>query len=137
VPIGRYAKCEVEYEMKQIFIIDDDPIVIRVIRMGLELAGFQVESATDGSEFLRRLPDEAPDMLVTDIEMPKMGGKELCLAIEDQFPDREFPIIVLTSHTALDHRVWTRDIPNLKFMEKPVSVRRLVAHANEHLGRPT
>lgn len=120
--------------MKQIFIIDDDPIVIRVMRMGLVHAGYDVESAADGSEFLQRLPDNAPDMLVTDIEMPRMGGKELCLAIENQFPDRRFPIVVLTSHTALDHRVWTKDIPNLRFMEKPVSVRRLVAHANEHLG---
>lgn len=126
--------CAIEKKMKKIFVIDDDPVVIRVIRMGLELAGFQVESATDGSEFLRRLNDEAPDMLVTDIEMPLMGGKELCLAIESQFPDRQFPIIVLTSHTALEHRVWTQDIPNLRFMEKPVSVRQLVAHANEHLG---
>jgi len=123
--------------MKQIFIIDDDPLVIRVIRIGLEHAGYEVESATDGTEFLKRLPDDAPDMLVTDIEMPLMGGKELCLAIEDQFPDRQFPIIVLTSHTALDHRVWTQDIPNLRFMEKPVSVRQLIAHAKEHLGCPT
>ncbi len=120
--------------MKRIFVIDDDPIVIRVIRMGLELAGYQVDSATDGSVFLRKLPDEAPDMLVTDIEMPHMSGKELCLTIDSQFPDRQFPIIVLTSHTALDHRVWTRDIPNLLFMEKPVSIRQLVARANEYLG---
>ena len=123
--------------MKKIFVIDDDPIVLRMIRMGLELAGFEVESATDGSEFLRRLINEAPDMLVTDIEMPLMGGKELCLAIEKKFPDRQFPIVVLTSQTALDHRVWTREITNLRFMEKPVSVRQLVAHANEHLGCPT
>jgi len=123
--------------MKQIFVIDDDPIVLRVIRIGLEHAGFEVESATDGSEFLQRLPDEVPDMLVTDIEMPRMGGKELCLAIENQMPDRQFPIVVLTSHTAIDHRVWTRDIPNLRFLEKPVSVRQLIAHAKEQLGCPT
>ena len=120
--------------MKQIFIIDDDPIVIRVIRMGLERAGYEVESASDGAEFLERLHEKTPDMLVTDIEMPRMGGKELCLAIQDQFPDRLFPIVVLTSHTELDHRVWTRDIPNLRFMEKPVSVRQLIAHANEQLS---
>jgi len=120
--------------MKQIFIIDDDPIVIRIMRMGLENAGFEVKSAGDGSEFLQRLPQETPDMLVTDIEMPRMGGKELCLAIESQYPDRQFPIVVLTSHTALDHRVWTQGIPNLRFMEKPVSIRQLIAHANECLA---
>lgn len=120
--------------MKKIFIIDDDPIVIRIMRMGLEHAGYEVRSATDGLEFLQKLPEEVPDMLVTDIEMPRMGGKELCLAIEKDFPNRRFPIVVLTSHTAMDHRIWTRDIPNLRFMEKPVSVRQLVAHANERLG---
>jgi len=119
--------------MKQIFIIDDDPIVIRIMRMGLENAGFEVKSAGDGSEFLQRLPQETPDMLVTDIEMPRMGGKELCLAIESQYPDRQYPIVVLTSHTSLDHRVWTKNISNLRFMEKPVSIRQLIAHANECL----
>lgn len=119
--------------MKQIFIIDDDPIVLRIMRMGLESAGFAVESASNGAEFLQRIADGAPDMLVTDIEMPHMGGKELCLAIEKQIPDRQFPIVVLTSHTALDHRIWTADIQNLTFMEKPVSIRKLVSHANERM----
>ena len=56
-----------------------------------------------------------------------MSGKELCVAIDKQFPDRTFPIIVLTSRSELEHRDWTRDIDNLAFMEKPVSLQRLVA----------
>lgn len=120
--------------MKKIAIIDDDPLVLRIMRMGLERAGYEVDAFSDGADFLTRLPDDKPDMLVTDIEMPKMGGKELCLAIEDLLPDRQFPIVVLTSHTELHHREWTRDIPNLLFMEKPVSIRRLVTHASERLG---
>ena len=122
--------------MKKIFVIDDDPVVLRVMRMGLEHAGYEVQSARDGAEFLETLANETPDMLVTDIDMPRMDGKELCLTIERDFPGRRFPIVVLTSHTALDHRIWTRDIPNLRFMEKPVSIRQLVAHAKECLGHP-
>ena len=113
--------------MKRVMIVDDHPPVIRVLRLGLEAAGYEVESANNGSECLVKLCDGMPDFLVTDIDMPRMTGKELCQAIQKQFPDRTFPIVVLTSRTELEHRDWTREIPNLSFMEKPVSVRRLVS----------
>ncbi len=113
--------------MKRIFIVDDHGPVIRVLRLGLEEAGYEVISAGNGSECLVQLCEQLPDFLVTDIDMPRMSGKELCFAIDKQFPDRVFPIIVLTSRSELEHRSWTRDIDNLAFMEKPVSVRRLIA----------
>jgi len=113
--------------MTRIMIVDDHAPVIRVLRLGLEEAGYEVDSASNGSECLVKLCDGLPDFLVTDIDMPRMTGKELCMAIQKQFPDRTFPIIVLTSRSELEHRDWTRDIPNLGFMEKPVSIRRLVA----------
>ena len=120
--------------MKRVLIVDDHAPVIRVMRMGLEQAGFEVDSATNGSECLLKLCDGVPDFLVTDIDMPRMNGKELCIAIEKQFPDRTFPIVVLTSRTEMEHRDWTRDIDNLSFMEKPVSMRRLVAHISNTLA---
>ena len=113
--------------MKRVMIVDDHAPVLRVLRLGIEEAGFDVDTASNGSECLVKLCDGPPDFLVTDIDMPRMSGKELCLAIEEQFPDRNFPIVVLTSRTELEHRDWTRDIDNLEFMEKPVSVRRLVS----------
>lgn len=120
--------------MKRVLIVDDHAPVIRVMRMGLEQAGFDVDSATNGSECLLKLCNDWPDFLVTDVDMPRMDGKELCLAIEKQFPQRDFPIVVLTSRTEMEHRDWTRKIDNLTFMEKPVSMRRLVAHIAESLA---
>jgi len=113
--------------MKRIMIVDDQAAVLRVLRLGIEDAGYEVESASNGSECLVKLCEGHPDFLITDIDMPRMSGKELCTAIESQFPDRTFPIIVLTSRTELEHRNWTREIDNLDFMEKPVSIRRLVS----------
>lgn len=120
--------------MKRVFIVDDQAAVIRVLKLGIEGAGYSVESSSNGSECLVKLCDEHPDFLVTDIDMPRMTGKELCLAIETQFPDRKFPIVVLTSRTELEHRDWTRGIDNLSFMEKPVSIRKLVAHISQSLA---
>lgn len=120
--------------MKRVFVVDDHAPVIRVLRLGLEEAGYDVATANNGSECLVKLAASHPDFLVTDIDMPRMTGKELCLAIEQQYPDRTFPIVVLTSRTELEHRDWTRGIDNLTFMEKPVSIRRLVAHIDNALS---
>ena len=120
--------------MKRVMIVDDHAPVLRVLRLGIEEAGFEVDTASNGSECLVKICDGTPDFLVTDVDMPRMSGKELCLAIEEQFPDRSFPIVVLTSRTELEHRDWTRDIDNLEFMEKPVSVRRLVSVIRRCLG---
>ena len=119
--------------MKKVMIVDDHAAVIRVLRLGIESAGYEVDSASNGSECLVKLCDGLPDFLVTDIDMPRMSGKELCQAIVDQFPQRTFPIVVLTSRNELEHRDWTREIDNLTFMEKPVSVRRLISHIRTHL----
>jgi len=119
--------------MKRILIVDDQPHVIRVVKLGLESGGYEVDSASNGSECLVKLCTAHPDFLVTDIDMPRMSGRELCLAIEEQFPDRAFPIVVLTSRTEMEHREWTREIDNLAFMEKPVSVRRLLSHIGKTL----
>lgn len=120
--------------MKKILIVDDHAPVIRVLKLGIEEAGYEVDTASNGSECLVKLCSEHPDFLVTDIDMPRMSGKELCLAIEEQFPKRAFPIVVLTSRTEMEHRDWTRSIENLTFMEKPVSVRRLLSHIGKSLN---
>lgn len=117
-------------------IVDDHAPILRVLKLGIEEAGFEVDTAGNGSECLVKLCGRHPDFLVTDIDMPRMNGKDLCLAIESDFPGRKFPIVVLTSRTELEHRDWTRNIDNLEFMEKPVSVRRLVSHISQTLSDP-
>lgn len=104
------------------------------MKLGLEEAGYEVDTASNGSECLVKLCTSHPDFLVTDIDMPRMTGQELCLAIEEQFPGRTFPIVVLTSRTEMEHRDWTSAINNLTFMEKPVSVRRLLSHIGKSLA---
>ena len=111
--------------MKRILLVDDEPMVLRVMRNALEREGFQVDVAVDGIEAWEKIKASRPDVLVTDIEMPRLSGQELCQLIQENLPDREFPIFVSTSLTALEHREWSKDISNLIFLEKPISVRKL------------
>lgn len=112
--------------MKDILLVDDEPHVIRVMRLSLERAGYTVRQAGNGEQALQEIRNTPPDMLITDIDMPRMTGKELCLTIAQEIPDRSFGIYVLTSRTAQEHREWSAQLPRLRFMEKPVSIRQLL-----------
>ena len=114
-------------EMKTILLVDDDPMILRLMRKALEKDGFQVNTAFDGKDALEKITASQPDILITDIDMPRMTGKELCVQIQTSMPGRQFPIYVLTSLTAIEHRVWSRKISNLVFVEKPISMRKLRA----------
>lgn len=111
---------------KRILLVDDEPMVLRVLRLQLEKAGYTVETASNGEQALQRLRESAPDALITDIEMPKLSGEELCKTLHAEYPDRAYPIFVATSLTGLRHREWSQAIANVHFLEKPLSARRLL-----------
>lgn len=117
--------------MQSILLVDDEPMILRVMRVALEKVGYRVITAVDGKDALEKLEASHPDILVTDIEMPRMTGKELCLEIQKTITDRQFPIFISTSLTAMEHREWSRKIPNLIFLEKPISIRKLRSAISE------
>lgn len=118
--------------MKQILIADDEPHVIRVMKMALQRAGYKVDSAPNGEAAYEWLTKNQPDVLITDIQMPRMTGEQLCKKISETMPGREFLIFVLTSRTEIEHREWTSSLDNVMFLEKPVSTRKLVQQLDEY-----
>jgi len=109
-------------------------MVRRVMRLGLEKAGYAVRTAANGEEALAEVRAQAPDALITDIEMPRMDGRALCWTVSQELPDRSFPIFVVTSLTEREHRDWSSDIDNLHFIEKPISMRKLLGTLSECLA---
>lgn len=119
--------------MKTVLIVDDEPHVTRVLQLTLERAGYQVLTAADGEAGLAAALRQAPDALVTDIQMPRMDGRDLVRALQRERPDRRYPIFVMTSLTAREERDWVRAIANVHFLEKPLSPRQLVASLAQQL----
>lgn len=120
--------------MKHILLVDDEPHVIRIMRLALEKAGYRVGQAANGLQALDYLKDYSPDVMITDIDMPRMTGRELCEEIVKRMPHRSFRIFVLTSRAEDEHREWTAAIDNVGFMEKPISIRRLLSALDEHFS---
>ena len=114
-------------EPKRILVADDEAHMARVIELFLRREGYAVEVVRDGREALESILQQTPDALVTDINMPRMSGKELCLQLQAQLPQRAFRIYVMTSMTDREHRDWSGAMRDTEFIEKPVSMRALVS----------
>lgn len=119
---------------KNILLVDDEPHVIRVLRLMLEREGYQVASANDGNEALEKMAAGRPDVMVSDIQMAGMDGRELCRTTRTRYPDESFPIFVMTSMTASEERAWVRELANVEFLEKPLSPRQLIARLTTYFA---
>jgi len=118
-------------KIRKILVVDDEPHVPRVLKIKLEPEGWQVDMACNGAEALAyleaaSLSGELPDALITDMMMPVMDGRALCHALVERFPDRPFPIFVMTSMVERDVREWVDALGGITFLEKPVSPRKVL-----------
>jgi CheY-like chemotaxis protein len=112
---------------RRILVADDELHMIRVIKLFLERAGYKVDTASNGQEALDSVLLDPPDVLLIDINMPRMTGRQLCMELQQQLPERKFPIFVMTSMTEHENRDWTQKIPNIALLEKPLSMHMLIA----------
>jgi CheY-like chemotaxis protein len=119
---------------RRILLVDDEPHVIRVLRLMLEREGYDVNTANDGNEALTKMAAGRPDVMVSDIQMAGMDGRDLCRTTRARYPDERFPIFVMTSMTAASEREWVRELANVEFLEKPLSPRQLIARLTTHFN---
>ncbi len=121
--------------MKKILIADDEPHVSMILKQFLERSKYQVTTVLNGQQALDQIAKEMPDLLITDVQMPKMNGIDLCEAINQNIPQLQQLIIVMTSRTDNDIRTWVKPHSHIELMEKPLSMRRLTSRINEFFAQ--
>lgn len=82
---------------KKILACDDERHIVRLIQVNLERAGYTVVSAFDGTEALKKVEADKPDLIVLDVMMPKMDGFEVLKRLQANPETRDIPIIMLTA----------------------------------------
>lgn len=107
-----------------LLIVDDDPTIIRSLRVNLEADGFDVLTAGTAAEALERLERKLPDLAVVDLLLPDMHGFELCRRIKRYV---DVPIIMLTAVGAEDMIVEGLERYAEDYVVKPFSYRELLA----------
>ncbi len=82
---------------KKILAVDDEKHIVRLIQVNLERAGYQVVTAFDGVEALKKVQEENPDLVVLDVMMPQMDGFETLKNLKANPQTRDIPVIMLTA----------------------------------------
>jgi len=115
-----------------ILIVDDDPAIRDSLSKELRAAGYGTTTAADGSEGMAAFQSQVPDLLLTDLAMPRSDGFELIAAIR---ASSRVPIIVLSVRGADPDKVRALDLGADDFVTKPFSMTELLARVRAQLRR--
>lgn len=109
----------------KVLVVDDEPALVEVIGYNLKAAGFEVVSAGDADEALRKFRSEQPDLVVLDVMLPSGSGFDVCRMIRQS--GSRVPILMLTARIAESDRVMGLEIGADDYVVKPFANRELVA----------
>jgi chemosensory pili system protein ChpA (sensor histidine kinase/response regulator) len=102
-----------------VMVVDDSLTVRRVTQRFLTREGYQVMLAKDGVDALEQLQTVTPDLMLVDIEMPRMDGFDLTRNVRGDSRTRHIPIIMITSRTATKHRNYAMELGVNEYLGKP------------------
>jgi chemosensory pili system protein ChpA (sensor histidine kinase/response regulator) len=117
----------------RILIVDDSASIRRVLQQDLARAGFDVEVARDGIDALQAMVKVAPQIIILDIEMPRLDGFEFLSALRDSTQFRGARVIMLTSRASEKHQDYARQLGADAYYVKPCPIATLTAKIYELL----
>lgn len=80
-----------------VLVVEDDPVILQLLEVNFELEGYAVSSAKDGAEGLARARQERPDVIISDIMMPRRSGVELLADLKADPTTADIPVILLSA----------------------------------------
>ena len=116
----------------KILVVEDDKTVAQYVKRGLEEAGNHVDAAGDGEQGLNLASDGHYDLLVLDLRLPKLEGRELLRTLRDR--GVAMPVLVLTAQDSVDYKVQALRMGADDYVTKPFALEELLARV-EALGR--
>ncbi len=121
--------------MKPILIIEDEKDIVDLIDYHLKQAGFIVIKAYDGASGLDKARKEKPDLIILDLMLPEMDGKDVCKSLKSNPETQSIPILMLTAKAEEVDRIVGFEIGADDYVTKPFSPRELVLRVKAILRR--
>ncbi len=116
-----------------ILAVDDSPTVRKLVSLTLGANGFEVLTAADGIEALNILSDTLPDLILCDINMPRLGGYKLCKFVKKHERTQSIPVVMLSGKDGVFDKMRGKLNGCDDFISKPFESEELVAKIREHL----
>ncbi|MFC1480144.1 PleD family two-component system response regulator [Candidatus Omnitrophota bacterium] len=117
----------------KILLIDDDPIIVKVVKSRLEASSYKVISASNGSEGLEKAVNEHPDLIILDIMMPEMDGYAFVKEIKSNPSAKHIPIIILTVKDKMKDLFEMEGVKD--YLIKPFKEEDLLEKIKKHLEK--
>jgi DNA-binding response OmpR family regulator len=117
-----------------ILVVDDDPVILQLLQVNFEMEGFNVITAADGQQGVDRTRADRPDVVVSDVMMPRMTGIELVAELKADPDTSDIPILLLTAKAQQADIGAGMDAGADDYVTKPFEPLDLVDRVNRLLG---
>jgi len=118
-----------------VLVVDDDPVILKLLEVNFEMEGFEVVRAADGFEGLERARAVRPDIVVLDVMMPRMTGYEVAKALREDEDTAHIPIIFVTARAQSTDVERGMELGVDDYVTKPFDPLDLIARVNALLAR--
>ena len=118
-----------------VLVIDDDPVILQLLQVNFEMEGFKVLTATDGGEGLEMARTKRPDVVISDVMMPKVDGLELATALKGDPATAGLPVILLSARAQATDVQKGLEAGVEEYVTKPFDPLELVDLVNSVLDR--
>lgn len=120
---------------KVILIVEDDPIIIKLIRDILTVSGYATLEAADGQQGVALARDKKPDLILMDLQLPIMDGLEAIKILKSDADTKDIPIIALTGYAMQSDKEKVYETGCEGYLIKPFAVSALLNKVAEYLAR--
>jgi two-component system phosphate regulon response regulator PhoB len=111
--------------MRRILAVDDDNDILEVLQFILEDSGYEVETLTDGHFLMEKIRESNPDLILLDIMLGNMDGRELCKAVKQLEATHNIPVILISASHNISNTKYEDGAPN-DFIAKPFDINELL-----------
>lgn len=122
-------------EGKKILIVDDEPDILEILSYNLRKEGYQVDTANNGEEGLKKAGEVVPDLIILDIMMPQMDGVEVCRNLRNQRDFDNTLIAFLTAREEDYSQIAALDVGGDDYITKPIKPRVLMSRVKALMRR--
>jgi DNA-binding response OmpR family regulator len=119
----------------RILVVDDEPDTIELISFNLRNAGYEIVTAEDGAEALKKARASAPELIILDLMLPEIDGLELCKLLRGDPVTTKIPILMLTAKAAEVDRILGLELGAKDYVTKPFSPRELILRVRNLLAQ--
>ncbi len=122
---------------KRVLLIEDDPSSVRLVSYTLEQEGYEVLTATNGLEGLKKVREEAPDLLVLDVMLPGLDGFEVCRRLRADEQTAGLPVLMLSAKAQEIDKTTGLKVGADDYLAKPADPSEIVARVANLLATKT